>query len=159
MKIALITSVLALFVSFTVHAQKCEQDSLSIEKAILQYINDTSLVRDVTISDTIIYHKLDRKGAFNAKAPVKRIMNLSKELEYLKKNKIIFETSSFSVSCMYEDYLYDFGQVEHWGGGGMSFYEGGCKKLPFVKYYWEYNKYFPGTIDVTIVKGYNNCYY
>lgn len=159
MKNPLIATILALIVSITVQAQKCGQDSLSIEKAILQYINDTSLVRDVSRVDTVIYHKLDRKGAFNAKARVKRIMNLSKELEYLKKNKIIFETSSFSVSCMNEDYLYDFGQIEHWGGGGMSFYEGGCKKIPFVKYYWKYNKYLPGTIDVTILKGYNNCYY
>jgi hypothetical protein len=155
----LISIILIFIVSFNVQAQKCEIDSLSIDNAILQYINDTSLVRDVTMADTVIYHKLDRKGAFNAKAPVKRIMNLSKELEYLKKNKIIFKTSSFSVSCMNEDYLYDFGQIEHWGGGGMSFYESGCKKIPFVKYYWEYNLYLPGTIDVTILQGYNNCYY
>jgi hypothetical protein len=159
MKNILIAPILILIVSFTVQAQKCEQDSLSIEKAILQYINDTSLVRDVSRVDTVIYHKLDRKGAFNIKAPVKRIANLSKEKEYMKKNKIIYKTSCFSVSCMNEDNLYDFGQIEFNSGGVMAFYEGGCKKIPFVKYYWEYNKYLPGTIDVTILKGYNNCYY
>jgi len=151
-------------------AQTCEYDSLCIEKAIVEFINDSTIKcvettipiyssDTVIVLDTIICSPINRKGEFNKHAPVQRILSLQKEIDSLESQKIVFEQAKYSVSCYNDDTygLFDFSKASCFAGS-TKFYEDSCKKIPFVKYYWEFDE-APGFITIVVLTGHDNCYW
>lgn len=134
-------------------------DTLGIDKAIVEYLKDTSEVIDGVIPNTVDH--VDRMGEFNRGMPIARIFDVQKETDSLRSEKVVFKEFHYSASSMADDdwYHFDFPNEVSCHEIKADFYEDDCKKVPFVKYFWEFEENTPGNIYVIVLTGHDNCYW
>ena len=181
MKSILLLLALLMLHTFSISQNVRIDDTLSIDRKIVEFLQDTSetystttLKKKKTESDSIkpsysLYdyydiidtiNHVDRIGKFNRGSQIMRIYNIEKVMDSLKSDRIVFEENHYSISSLVDNnYEYiDFSKEVDCYLVKADSYEKECRNIPFVIYYWEFDE-FPGSINLIVLKGRVNCYW